>query len=144
MRAEISAAGEDIIAVINEPKKYPGVIPFCNSAEVVKDISPSEREVVIQSKVPFLDSRFLKVRIAKIISSSSPVKTIIFVEGVPVKDSKPYPGSEIKLNTLIIQLTPAEKAMISFSVYALLDEGLNYLPNLLISKLLQLGVSRFL
>ncbi len=40
MQAEIAAAGTAVIAIMNEPKRYAEIIPFCNSSEVVKNISP--------------------------------------------------------------------------------------------------------
>ncbi len=68
MRVEIVAASTAVIAIINEPKRYAEIIPFCIFSDVVKVISPFEQEVMIKSKVPFLDMRFLKVKIAKITS----------------------------------------------------------------------------
>jgi hypothetical protein len=40
MQAEIAAAGTAVIAIMNEPKRYAEIIPFCNSSEVVKTVSP--------------------------------------------------------------------------------------------------------
>jgi hypothetical protein len=121
---------------------YKDILPFCEGCQELHVQNPLEKYLLLKFKVPFLNERCVVTHISVIDRLDENNKIIIYGEGIQGKGLDQFMkinGDLVKLKSFVVEITLSSEGYYDILFYAVLDDTISLIPNLVLKKLLQLS-----